>query len=187
MSRQREARSSANGAARPARVLVAGVGGGVGTTTLATALSGVDRGVFTGRAVDVVVCRSTAESVTRAARAAQLVRIGSAAPPVLAVTAAGPARPDRALLARLRLLEPHAAAIVLLPYVSQWSSAAAPLDSLHAALRRAPEELPRALRGYLRAVAALSDALTSRRSPVPDPRPSSTPLRPSAVQKELRR
>jgi hypothetical protein len=78
--------------------------------------------------------------VTRAARAAQLVRIGSAAPPVLAVTAASPARPHRALVARLRLPEPHAAAIVLLPYESQWSSAAAPLDSLYAALR-APEEL----------------------------------------------
>ncbi len=51
---------------------VAGVAGGVGTTTIARALAGSDRGVFTGRPVDVLVCRATADSLVRAARAAYL-------------------------------------------------------------------------------------------------------------------
>jgi hypothetical protein len=52
---------------------VAGVGGGVGTSTVAAAVGGRDRGVFTGRGVDVLVCRSTGESLIRATRAAPCV------------------------------------------------------------------------------------------------------------------
>jgi hypothetical protein len=139
-----------------------------------------------GRAVDVVVCRSTVESVTRAARAAQLI-LSTGSAPVLAVTAVDATRADRALLARLTLLEPHTRAVVLLPYVPQWRSARAPLDSVRAALHRTPEELPRALRGYLRSVSALSDAVSSRELLMPPPQLRSTPLRPSTVQKEFRR
>lgn len=137
---------------------VAGVGGGVGTTTVACALGGTDRGVFTGRAIDVLVCRSTADSVIRAGRAAQL--IGGVGPrPVLAVTAVDGARPTRALLARLRLLEPHAAAIVLLPHVGFWRASAAPLDAVRQICGRPVDEMPRAARGYARAIGELTAAL----------------------------
>lgn len=143
---------------RPDGPTVAGVGGGVGTTTVAFAVGGTDRGVFTGRAVDVLVCRTTADSVIRAGRAAQL--IGGVGPrPILAVTAVDGARPTRALLARLCLLEPHAAAVVLLPHVGLWRASAAPLDDLRQILGRPMEEMPRATRGYARAIGDLKAAL----------------------------
>ena len=53
---------------------IAGVAGGVGVTTVARALRGLDRGVFTGRADDVLVCRGTDDSlVCRATSAACLI------------------------------------------------------------------------------------------------------------------
>jgi hypothetical protein len=137
---------------------VAGVGGGVGTTTLAVAVRGTDHGIFSGHAVDVLVCRSTVESVARAARAAQLLST-SQPRPVLAVTATDSARPSRALLARLRLLEPHAAGVVLLPYVPQWRTLTAPLDSVRGMFARPTVELPRPLRSYVSAVGQLETAL----------------------------
>lgn len=143
---------------------VAGVGGGVGTTTIACALGGTDRGVFTGRAVDVLVCRSTADSVVRAARAAVLVG-GVGSRPILAVTAVDGARPTRALLARLRLLEPHAAAVVLLPHVAVWRASEAPLDGVRQILGRSIDEVPRGARGYARAIGELTAALGQRPSP----------------------
>ncbi|WP_218600151.1 hypothetical protein, partial [Pseudonocardia oceani] len=143
---------------QPRRPSIAGVGGGVGTTTVAVALSGSDCGVFTGRAVDVLVCRSTADSVIRAGRAAQLVN-GVGFRPVLAVTAVDGTRPTRALLARLRLLEPHAAAVVLLPHVGLWRASAAPLDGLRQILGRSIDEMPRPARGYARAIGELKAAL----------------------------
>jgi hypothetical protein len=77
----------------------AGVAGGVGTTTLAIALSACDRGVFVGRAADVLVCRSTAESLIRTGRAIQLLS-SEGYRPVLAVTPADASRPSRPALAR---------------------------------------------------------------------------------------
>ena len=88
-----------NEAATRRAVTVAGVAGGVGTTTIARALAGVDRGVFTGRPVDVLVCRATADSLLRAARAAYLISTQQHRRPVLAVNtadAAGPSRPSTA-------------------------------------------------------------------------------------------
>ena len=73
---------------------VAGVAGGVGTTTIARALAGVDRGVFTGRPVDVLVCRATADSLLRAARAAYLISTQQHHRPVLAVNIADTAGPQ---------------------------------------------------------------------------------------------
>ena len=46
---------------------IVGVGGGVGTTTLATAVRGLDLGRALDRGVDVLVCRSTGESLRAAA------------------------------------------------------------------------------------------------------------------------
>ena len=60
------------------RPRIAGVAGGVGATVLARALDGLDRGVFTGRPVDVLVCRATGDSLRRAARAAAAGSPGTA-------------------------------------------------------------------------------------------------------------
>lgn len=149
---------------------VAGVSGGVGTTTVATALGAADRGIFTGRRVDVLVCRSNAESLIRVARAAQLLRIDNRNV-ILAVTSADQARPTRALMARVRLLEPNAAGVVLLPYVPRWRDLAAPLDTVRGLLSHRPAELPRALRGYAGAISELARLAGSpaalARHPVP--------------------
>lgn len=162
---------------------VAGVGGGVGTTTIAVALGGTDRGVFTGRAVDILVCRSTADSVIRAGRAAQLV--GSVGlRPVLAVTAVDGARPTRALLARLRLLEPHAAAVVLLPHVGLWRASAAPLDGVRLILGRPIDEMPRAARGYARAIGELTAALSASPRPTATATARTTPRHVSSSRRE---
>jgi len=83
-----------NEAATRRAVTVAGVAGGVGTTTIARALAGVDRGVFTGRPVDVLVCRATADSLLRAARAAYLISTQQHRRPVLAVNTADAAGPS---------------------------------------------------------------------------------------------
>lgn len=160
---------------RPDGPTVAGVGGGVGTTTVAVAIGGTDRGVFTGRPVDVLVCRSTADSVIRAGRAAQL--IGTVGPrPVLAVTAVDGARPARALIARLRLLEPHAAAVVLLPHVGLWRAYASPLVTVRQILERPMAEMPRAARGYAQAIGELTGALAAGPKEIlrTAPRPAST-------------
>lgn len=162
---------------------VAGVGGGVGTTTVAVALGGSDRGVFTGRAVDILVCRNTADSVVRAGRAAQL--IGGVGPrPVLAVTAVDGARPTRALLARLRLLEPHAAAVVLLPHVGLWRASAAPLDGVRQILGRPIDEMPRAARGYARAIGELTAALATGPHPTTTAAACTTPRHVSTSRRE---
>ena len=163
---------------------VAGVAGGVGTTTLAVAVRGSDRGVFTGRAVDILVCRSTVESVARAARAARLIT-SSRTPVVLAVTALDSAKPSRALLARLSLLEPHASGVVLLPYVPQWRSLAAPLESVRGMFARSAEELPRPLRSYVRAIGQLELSLGSG-SPPPAMSPLQQPAHPQLGKERLR-
>ncbi len=139
--------------------LAVGVAGGVGTTTVATALGLVDRGVFTGRTADVLVCRSTGDSLHRAARAAQLVAADGHGLPLLAVTCADTSGPSRPTIARLRLLEPHASAVVVLPYVRRWHDLAAPLDEVRDLLTRPAGELPRALRPYAAALTRLSTAL----------------------------
>jgi hypothetical protein len=151
------------------RPWVAGVAGGVGTTTVAAALGGTDRGIFTGRAVDVLVCRATAESLIRAGRAAQLVTGAGGKRPVLAVSPADPGGPSRPSTARMRLLEPHTAAVVVLPYVRRWRDMAVPLDDL-TVLARPPTEMPRALRRYAAAVRDLRAVLGT-----PPPRRSDPP------------
>jgi hypothetical protein len=141
------------------RLTVAGVAGGVGTTTVARALGAVDRGVFTGRVVDVLVCRATGESLIRAARAAQLIVGQAAARPVLAVSAVDGAAPSRPAAARLRLLEPHTTTVVVLPYVRRWRDLATPLDDLTGLLTLPAAELPRPLRRFAAAIQAVHGAL----------------------------
>ncbi|MCX6462700.1 MAG: hypothetical protein NTW05_03755 [Pseudonocardiales bacterium] len=152
--------------------------GGVGTTTVAAALGAADRGVFVGRAVDVLVCRATGDSLVRAGHAAQLVARVGGRRPVLAVTAADSSGPSRPVTARLRLLEPHTTAVVVLPFVRRWRDLAAPLDEARALLAVPHTDLPRPLRRYAGAaqdlLAALSGHLTSTTRPTAG-RPTSRP------------
>jgi hypothetical protein len=134
------------------RPAVAGVAGGVGTTTVARVLDALDRGVFTGRPAEVLVCRATGESLIRAARAAQLIVSQGGPRPVVAVSATSPAGPSRPTSARIRLLEPHTAGVVVLPHVRRWRDLAVPLDEVTGLLSRPLSEVPRVLRRY--AVAA---------------------------------
>lgn len=151
----------------PAQLDVVGVAGGVGTRTVAAAVGGRDLGVFAGRPADILVCRGAVASVLLAGRVAAL-----SPRPVVAVTAVDGARPSRALLSRLRLLEPHTSAVVLLPYVPQWRDAAAPLDELRDQLTQVPEALPLPVRRYLDAIASIQTAL---RSPADPDRPTTAP------------
>jgi hypothetical protein len=88
---------------------------------------------------------------------------------VLAVTAADAAGPSRPVTARLRLLEPNTAAVVVLPFVRRWRELPTPLDEARVLLAIPRTDLPRALRRYAAAVDQIATALTGR-SPTP-PRP----------------
>ena len=140
--------------------VVVGVSGGVGTTTVATALNGRDRGKFTGRPIDVLVCRSTSQSLLLAGNAAQCLSYSPELRPVLAVTADGPCAPTKAINARLRMVEPHTAAVVVLPYVRRWRESARPLSDLLALLELPASQLDRQLRDYAAAVQALVAAVS---------------------------
>ena len=160
----------AHGPRRRPRPTVAGVAGGVGTTTVAAALGGIDRGVFVNRVVDVLVCRATGDSLVRAGHAARLVSEVTGRLPVLAVTAADATGPGRPVTARLRLLGPNTAAVVVLPFVRRWRELPTPLDEARVLLAVPRTDLPRALRRYAAAVDEIANALTGRRSATP-PRP----------------
>jgi hypothetical protein len=157
---------------------VAGVGGGVGTSTVAAALGVRDLGVFTGRPADVVVCRATVASVLLAGRVTAL-----SARPVVAVTAVDTGRPSGALRSRLALLEPHTAAVITLPWVPPWCDLADPIQELREQLTRPAAKLPRPVGGYLVALAAIHTALHTAlaspglRSPAPPGRPNQAPGR----------
>ncbi|GAA3065582.1 hypothetical protein GCM10010464_32390 [Pseudonocardia yunnanensis] len=149
-------------AARRDRLSVAGVAGGVGATTVASAIGAADVGVFVGRPVGVLVCRATGDSLIRAGRAAQLVAAATGSKPMLAVTAADASGPSRPVTARLRLLEPHAAAVVVLPFVRRWRDLATPLDEVRGLLSLPRTEMPRSLRRYAAALNDLCAALEHR-------------------------
>lgn len=147
---------------RRRRTSVAGVSGGVGVTTVAAAIDAADRGVFVGRRVDVLVCRATGDSLVRAGRAAQQVTTSAGWKPVLAVNATEAAPPSRSVTARLRLIEPHASSVVLLPFVRRWCETSVPIDEIRGLLTVRRNELPRPLRDYARAAQDLRSALDSR-------------------------
>lgn len=155
------------------RPVVAGVAGGVATSTVAVALGATDAGVFTGRPVDVITCRATGDSLIRAATAAQLIIGDGRRPPVVAVTAANSSGPSRPVSARLRLLEPHTSGVIVLPYVRRWASVAAPLNEV-AALASRPQEVSRQLRGYAATLCSLQNAVRQLVGPPASAQPRST-------------
>ncbi len=127
--------------------VVAGVAGGVGTTTIAAALRGYDAGRLVDARVDVLVCRCTGDSLRRAARLADQLA-GPAPRPVLAVTAEARMRSHGCMRARLRMLEPQFCAVTVLPHVGRWRELSDPLAEASELIARRGGELPRALRGY---------------------------------------
>jgi hypothetical protein len=155
--------------------VVGGVGGGVGTTTLALALRGRDGG-NTGVA-DVLVCRATVDSLRRAA--AVLERAGPAPRPVLAVTLDGARLPRGPVRARLRTLEPQASAVVLLPHVRMWRTADEPSTQAVTLLVEPVERVPWALQAYATAVHDLAAAVVAcGRLQTERPRPDAAPGHP---------
>src|SRR5919205_1524319 len=76
--------SPRGGAAR-----VVGMAGGVGTTTVAAALGGVDLGRVAVQPAEVVVCRLAVDSLARAARVAALM-VGCGPRRILTVTSMDP-------------------------------------------------------------------------------------------------
>jgi hypothetical protein len=158
---------------------VAGVSGGVGATTLALALHGRDSGAGAGIEADIVVCRSSAESLDRAVRIADLFD-PTAVPPVLAVTVDGA---ERRHPERLDELGPGWAAVVLLPHVGRWRGLVDPYREAAGLLGTPRDRLPRALRPYLDAVTRLARAIADsgrlgRPAPNPTIRPVTAPPRP---------
>jgi hypothetical protein len=148
--------------------LFAGVAAGVGTTTLATAMHGIDGGCYSGRPVDVLVCRADTTTLARAA-----VVPGA---PVLALRTDGTLAPAaRAWLDRLR---PRFGAIVLVPDVEHWRTLDEPPAAEAARLLAVPaDRRPRALQPYAEALLRITaglvhdGALTGSRSRVVPPRP----------------
>lgn len=137
--------------------VVAGVAGGVGTSTVAAALRGRDADRAVARA-DIVVCRLTGDSLRKVARLAEA--LPAEAHPVLAVTSA-PGGVRGPLAARLRLLEPRFAGVVVLPHVGAWRELADPLAEAAMVLGKPAERLSRPLRGYAHALRALAAAVAA--------------------------
>lgn len=144
-------------------VLVAGVAGGVGTSAVALCLAAVDARVFVGRPADVLVCRTTADSLIRASRA---VGILGGRLDAIAVNTLDGARPDRPVAARIRILE-SAAATVVLPFVPALLAAADPLAALQSALRSSDADLGKPMRRFVCAVRQLAALVDQPARPAP--------------------
>lgn len=134
---------------------IAGVAGGVGTTTVATALRAYDRGREGERGVDVLVCRSTGQSLHQAATIVAWLADNGRPRPVLAVTSDQPGTTHSTCKARLRMMEPRLA-VVVLPYVGHWREMTDPLGEAALLSERPADELPKALRTYAHALASLA-------------------------------
>ena len=161
--------------------VVAGVGGGVGTTTVAVALRGLDAGrlagLAPGRWPDILVCRGTLDSLRRAGAA--LDEAGPEPPPVLAVTLAG-WTPRGPLRTRLDQLGADAATLVLLPRVRRWVTLVDPLAEAAQLLVEPTARLPRPVRAYATALRELAAAVAASgrlADPTLPPGPEERPVR----------
>ena len=140
--------------------VVAGVGGGVGTTTVAAALRGHDAGrVTAGWWPDILVCRGTLDSLRRAA--AILETADPEAFPVLAVTLDAARAARRPIRAHLERLEPDLGALVVLPYVRRWATLLDPVAEAAHLLAEPADRLPRPLRMHAAALRELVEAVTA--------------------------
>ena len=147
--------------------IVAGAGGGVGASTVASALGAVDAGRYrAGQPVHVLVCRLTMASIGDAQRAIA----AAPAAPVLAVVADIPrAGLTGGMRARLRMTEPLVPATVMLPYVSGWRDLADPWTA--AATWQQDPRVPRPMRAFVAAIQRLAAAVTPLLRPLAAPGP----------------
>ena len=138
------------------RPLVAGVMGGVGTTIIASALGAFDDDLYVaGGAVDVLVCEATVPSL------AETHRCVGRAPyrPILVVVADVPDKcrlpafpsPVKALA---RMVEPHVAVMVAVPFVPEWRLREDPWTDATSVLR-AGAEIPPWLTDFTTAIRGL--------------------------------
>ncbi len=154
--------------------VVAGIAGGVGTTTLAVALRAHDAGRAGGAGVpaaDILACRATFDSLRRAGAVLERAALAPGPGPVLAVALGAARVPRGPLRARLELLEDATSGVVLLPHVDRWATVADPLAEV-AELLVDPAPPPRALRAYVDALRELAAAVTASgrlSAPPPDP------------------
>ncbi|WP_028938092.1 hypothetical protein [Pseudonocardia spinosispora] len=138
---------------------VAGIAGGVGTTTVATALRGYDRGRAADEGVEVLVCRSTGMSLHAAASAVTWLVENGRQRPVLVVNADLPGPLRGPLRARIRMVEPQVAGLIVLPYVVHWREQADPLAEAARLSECSIDQLPRGLRGYGEGIAAIAETV----------------------------
>ncbi|WP_147201032.1 hypothetical protein [Pseudonocardia asaccharolytica] len=140
--------------------VVAGVAGGVGTTTVAVALHGLDAGRAVDPRVDVLVCRCAGDSLHRAARLTD--RFGGPGPrPVLAVTAEGSVPARSPLHAALQQVQSQFSGIVVLPRIERWRELLDPLTEASGMLAQPADALPRQLRGYATALRQLAQLVAA--------------------------
>jgi hypothetical protein len=161
--------------------IVAGAGGGVGATAVASALGAVDAGRYrAGQPVHVLVCRLTMASIGDAQRAIA----AAPAAPVLAVVADIPrAGLTGGMRARLRMSESLVPATVMLPYVSGWRDVADPWTA--AATWQQDPRVPRPMRAFVAAIQRLAAAVTPLLRPLGTPNPpavAAQALAPAAVR-----
>jgi hypothetical protein len=128
----------------------------VGTTTLATALRGYDRGREVARGVDLLACRGTGQSLQQAAVLITWLAANGRPRPVLAVSADQPGPVRGTTRARLRMIEPQVAALVVLPYVPHWRELTDPLGEAVRLSQEPADQLPKQLRDYADALAELA-------------------------------
>jgi hypothetical protein len=156
---------------KPPRIV--GVSGGVGTTTLATALRGCDRGRALDQGVDVLVCRATGDSLHAAAAATSWLANAGRPRPALAVTSDSPVPVRGVPRVRLQQMHPWFAGLVVLPHVILWREFTDPLRHVAQLAAYPVPELPRQLRGYAAALERLTEVLLSSGLLYPNPRVTS--------------
>lgn len=111
--------------------VIGGVAGGVGTSIVAAVVEGTDAArLEPGVAADVIVCRSTASSVLLAQQAIDACPTRLA----LVVVADSSQRQPKTVAARLRMVEPHVAAIVRLPWIAAFREHDDPVELVRDAL-----------------------------------------------------
>lgn len=153
--------------------MVAGVAGGVGASTVAVALRATDCGLYrAGHPVDVVVARDTVVSLGAAHRVVNAV--GNR--PLLVVVASTSSSAPKASVARVEMVRPYVAGVIIVPYVARWREVTNPWQEAAEALAY-PEDaqLPKWLRGFASAMRQLRSALVERLRATPAPPPSGGP------------
>lgn len=126
---------------QPRVITVAGVGGGVGTSTVASLLGALDVGLWTHHpiAVDVLVCSPTSQSTARAEQAIGQHLAAAGCTPLLVVVSDGVRGVPADSRSRLTTLRPLCREVVHLPWVAAWR------DTVHPVLDLAIVEMRRPL------------------------------------------